>query len=351
MIERLRAAGRVHVSAVYDVDDASGGAQRRSYDVEPDLAARGDDRRRRRRRGARPDEHERARPARAAALEAGKHVLVEKPMATSLEEAAELLELCADGAGPARLRAAHRCSARPSAPSTRAVRAGEIGDLLTARARYGWAGPMVERVVLRAGRRLAVRPRRLQRHEPVRPLRPGAAGDGDGRHGDPRADGERPPDPGRRRRQRARAARLRRCALRRRHDRVHDAAIPVARDRGLRQRGHDPAPRRRLGAGRVGALAERGGRMARVPRVGSPLALDRRAATPRRLRRDRAGPRSRARARLPRARDHARRPGRRPRRRRARDRERLPRSRLRRSSGSELDADRLAHDRRSHDGL
>ena len=56
------------------------------------------------------------------------------------------------------------------------VRAGEIGGLLTARGRYGWAGPGLEPLVLRAGRRRAVRPRHLQRHEPVRLLRarPGA---------------------------------------------------------------------------------------------------------------------------------------------------------------------------------
>ena len=79
------------------------------------------------------------------------------------------------------------CSRRPTGRCTRASRAGEIGGLLTARARYGWAGPGLEPLVLRAGRRRAVRPRRLQRHEPVRLLRAGAARDRDDRRRDPRA--------------------------------------------------------------------------------------------------------------------------------------------------------------------
>src|SRR4029079_9765102 len=37
MIERLRAAGRVHVSAVYDIDDTKRRGAAVHYDVEPDL--------------------------------------------------------------------------------------------------------------------------------------------------------------------------------------------------------------------------------------------------------------------------------------------------------------------------
>ena len=134
-------------------------------------------------------------------------MLVEKPMATCFWEAAELLEL--EEAGPGVLVCApHTFSVRPSGPFTAAVRAGEVGDLLTARARYGWAGPWWNSGSTPPAVS-PVRPRRLQRHEPVRPLRPRAAGDGDGRRRDPGPRGERPPDPGGGRRQCARAPRLR----------------------------------------------------------------------------------------------------------------------------------------------
>jgi len=73
-------------------------------------------------------------------LEAGKHVLVEKPLATSLEEGFELVELSRHSRGllvcaphillSPTFRAMHACA-----------RSGRIGDLLSARARYGWAGP------------------------------------------------------------------------------------------------------------------------------------------------------------------------------------------------------------------
>ena len=141
MIERLRAVGRVHVSAVYDVDDAKRRGAAARYDVDPDL------------RG--PDEvlgaddvhvvlvltsmNEHG-PLAKAALEAGRHVLVEKPMATSLEEAAELLEL--GRAAPGLLVCAPHTLLSPTFRAVHgAVHDGEVGDLLTARARYGWAGP------------------------------------------------------------------------------------------------------------------------------------------------------------------------------------------------------------------
>ena len=79
-------------------------------------------------------------PLAKAALEAGRHVLVEKPMATSLLDAAELLEL--EEAGPGLLVCAPHTLLSPTFRAVHAaVRAGEVGDLLTARARYGWAGP------------------------------------------------------------------------------------------------------------------------------------------------------------------------------------------------------------------
>ena len=126
MIERLRAAGRVHVSAVYDVDDAKRRGAAAHYDVDPGL------------RG--PDEVVGADdvdvvlvltsmnehgPLAKAALEAGKHVLVEKPMATTLEEAAELARPGADVGGPPRVRAPHPSQPDvPRSPRRRARRPG-----------------------------------------------------------------------------------------------------------------------------------------------------------------------------------------------------------------------------------
>lgn len=75
-----------------------------------------------------------------AALQAGKHVLVEKPMATDLAEARELLTT------------AQRCERQlVCAPFTvlsptfqvigRRLRRGDVGRVISARGRYGWAGP------------------------------------------------------------------------------------------------------------------------------------------------------------------------------------------------------------------
>jgi predicted dehydrogenase len=141
MIERLRAAGRVHVSAVYDVDDAKRHGAAAHYDVDPGL------------RG--PDEvvgtddvhvvlvltsmNEHG-PLAKAALEAGRHVLVEKPMATTLEEAAELLDVSRRSAGLL-VCAPHTLLSPTFRAVHSAVRDGRVGDLLTARARYGWSGP------------------------------------------------------------------------------------------------------------------------------------------------------------------------------------------------------------------
>ena len=75
-----------------------------------------------------------------AALAAGKHVLVEKPMATSLEEAASLLQLAAES--PGHLVCAPHILLSPTFRAVRAhVENGDIGRLLLARARYGWSGP------------------------------------------------------------------------------------------------------------------------------------------------------------------------------------------------------------------
>ncbi len=75
-----------------------------------------------------------------AALQAGKHVLVEKPLATSLEEGKELVALT---------RAADRylvCAPFTIlSPTFQTIagrlRRGDIGQVVGARGRYGWAGP------------------------------------------------------------------------------------------------------------------------------------------------------------------------------------------------------------------
>ena len=76
----------------------------------------------------------------AAALRAGKNVLVEKPMATRLDEAAELVELA--DRGPGLLICAPHVLLSPTYREMHArVNAGFVGPILSARARYGWAGP------------------------------------------------------------------------------------------------------------------------------------------------------------------------------------------------------------------
>ncbi|HET9288673.1 MAG TPA: Gfo/Idh/MocA family oxidoreductase [Gaiella sp.] len=141
MIESLRVAGRVHVAAVYDVDDAKRRGAAAHFDVHPDLLG--------------PDQVVAASdvdvvlvltsmnehgPLAKAALEAGRHVLVEKPMATSLADAAELVELSRASEGL--LVCAPHILLSPTFRAVHAaVRDGQVGDLLTARARYGWAGP------------------------------------------------------------------------------------------------------------------------------------------------------------------------------------------------------------------
>jgi predicted dehydrogenase len=75
-----------------------------------------------------------------SALEAGKHVLVEKPLATTLEDAAGLLELSRRSRG--HLVAAPFTTLSPTFKTiARRLRRGDIGPVALARARYGWAGP------------------------------------------------------------------------------------------------------------------------------------------------------------------------------------------------------------------
>jgi len=79
-------------------------------------------------------------PVARAALEAGKHVLVEKPMAVTLEEAAELVELAKTSRGYL-LCAPHVILSPTYQIIARRIRRGDIGQVFSARALYGWAGP------------------------------------------------------------------------------------------------------------------------------------------------------------------------------------------------------------------
>ena len=131
-----------------------------------------------------------------AALEAGKHVLVEKPMAMTLPEAAELVELARAQSRVSRLRAARRPQPDLS---------GDLAAPAAGRHRHGpqrarllrLVGSELGAVVLSTRRRGDVRPRRLQRDHPHRSARPGAAGDGHERHRHPGAGGRWRADPGR----------------------------------------------------------------------------------------------------------------------------------------------------------
>lgn len=141
VIERLRGQGRVEVTAVYDVDRGKREAAAERLGLPSDLPS-----------DTAVVEHpdvdavlvltsmpEHARLTEAA-LRAGKHVLVEKPMATTLQDAEALLALAAES--PGTLVCAPHILLSPTYRAIHArVRAGELGTLLSARARYGWAGP------------------------------------------------------------------------------------------------------------------------------------------------------------------------------------------------------------------
>lgn len=74
------------------------------------------------------------------ALRAGKHVLVEKPMGTTLEAGRELLETARSATG--RLVCAPHVQLSPDYQEMlRRIGRGDIGKPLLARARYGWDGP------------------------------------------------------------------------------------------------------------------------------------------------------------------------------------------------------------------
>ena len=75
-----------------------------------------------------------------AALQAGKHVLVEKPMSMDLAQAAELVEIAKTS--PGYLVCAPHVVLSPTYQAMwRRVHAGDIGKVHSARGFYGWAGP------------------------------------------------------------------------------------------------------------------------------------------------------------------------------------------------------------------
>ena len=75
-----------------------------------------------------------------AALKAGKHVLVEKPMSTDLDEAAEIVELAKTSPGFL-VPAPHVVLSKTFQNIWQRVHRGDIGQVTLARALYGWAGP------------------------------------------------------------------------------------------------------------------------------------------------------------------------------------------------------------------
>ncbi len=79
-------------------------------------------------------------PITRAALEAGKHVLVEKPMAVTLPEARDILALAKRSPGYL-VCAPHVILSNTFQSVWRHIQNGDIGRPLSARALYGWAGP------------------------------------------------------------------------------------------------------------------------------------------------------------------------------------------------------------------
>ena len=141
LIQRLMTEGRVELTAAYDVDPEKRKLTADRFGTDPSTATpqqviESDD----------VDallvltsmnEHG---PFAKAGLAAGKHVLVEKPMATSLSEAAELVEAAKTADGKL-VCAPHIVLSKTYQEMHTRVQAGEVGRLLLGRARYGWAGP------------------------------------------------------------------------------------------------------------------------------------------------------------------------------------------------------------------
>lgn len=141
LINRLADEGRVELTAVYDPDPSKREAIGRILDVDTDVAdadaliARDD-----------VDAvlvltnmNEHGRLA-LSALTAGKHVLVEKPMATTAEEARALVAASRESQGLL-VCAPHIVLSPTYREMHRRVQDGVVGRLVLARARYGWSGP------------------------------------------------------------------------------------------------------------------------------------------------------------------------------------------------------------------
>src|SRR5262249_19873756 len=79
-------------------------------------------------------------PITRMALEAGKHVLVEKPMAVMLDEAADLVALARQSSGYL-LPAPHVILSPTYQAMWKRVQHGDVGQVLSAPALYGWSGP------------------------------------------------------------------------------------------------------------------------------------------------------------------------------------------------------------------
>ena len=180
------------MSAVYDVDDAQAPRRRRALRRRPRAErAGGRDLPPGRRRRPRADEHERARAADEGRARGGQARPRREADGDLARGGGRARASCRRRRRAARLRAAHRAQPHlPRRPRGGARRARSARLLNGARPlRLG--GARLERVVLPARRRLALRPRRLQRDEPLRALRPGATRDGDGRGRHPRARRQR----------------------------------------------------------------------------------------------------------------------------------------------------------------
>ena len=76
-----------------------------------------------------------------AALAAGRHVLVEKPMATTMDEARALVAAAGRASGQVVVCAPAVLLSPTYRAIHRRVGAGDVGRVVLARARYGWAGP------------------------------------------------------------------------------------------------------------------------------------------------------------------------------------------------------------------
>lgn len=79
-------------------------------------------------------------PITKAAVQAGKHVLVEKPMSSDLDEAAEIVALAKDSPGYM-IPAPHVVLSPTYQAIWRHIHSGDIGKPYMARGLYGWAGP------------------------------------------------------------------------------------------------------------------------------------------------------------------------------------------------------------------